>query len=204
MATAIKPAQKPGVEEAEAAPIHRIRITLTSKNVKALEKGEGRGCGGRGVCVCVWGVGMHHAIHASSSLSTSPGTASAVAAACWAAGATVLGVLGEAHAQQNEKCVPLLPLCRAAVCADLIRGAKDKQLKMSIRGFAVNLMPHGSRAGGEVCTCRAAPVLPCLVYPCCNPHAPPPSFPPSLSARQGPRPSPDPVPEDHHPQVPLR
>ncbi len=39
MATAIKPAQKPGVEEAEAAPIHRIRITLTSKNVKALEKG---------------------------------------------------------------------------------------------------------------------------------------------------------------------
>jgi hypothetical protein len=40
MATAIKPAQKPGVEEAEAAPIHRIRITLTSKNVKALEKGE--------------------------------------------------------------------------------------------------------------------------------------------------------------------
>ncbi|KAI7840626.1 hypothetical protein COHA_005648 [Chlorella ohadii] len=38
MATAIKPAQKPGVEEAEAAPIHRIRITLTSKNVKSLEK----------------------------------------------------------------------------------------------------------------------------------------------------------------------
>lgn len=38
MATAIKPAQKPGVEEAEAAPIHRIRITLTSKNVKNLEK----------------------------------------------------------------------------------------------------------------------------------------------------------------------
>lgn len=39
MATAIKPTQKPGVEEAEAAPIHRIRITLTSKNVKNLEKG---------------------------------------------------------------------------------------------------------------------------------------------------------------------
>ncbi|EFN56903.1 hypothetical protein CHLNCDRAFT_22032 [Chlorella variabilis] len=38
MATAIKPTQKPGVEEAEAAPIHRIRITLTSKNVKNLEK----------------------------------------------------------------------------------------------------------------------------------------------------------------------
>lgn len=43
MATAIKPAQKPGVEEAEAAPIHRIRITLTSKNVKNLEKGEWSG-----------------------------------------------------------------------------------------------------------------------------------------------------------------
>ena len=40
MAAAIKPAQKPGVEEAEAAPIHRIRITLTSRNVKNLEKGE--------------------------------------------------------------------------------------------------------------------------------------------------------------------
>lgn len=40
MATAIKPVQKPGVEEAEAAPIHRIRITLTAKNVKSLEKGE--------------------------------------------------------------------------------------------------------------------------------------------------------------------
>eukprot|EP00887_Chlorella_sp_A99_P001052 scaffold14.g1052.t1 len=37
MAAAIKP-QKPGVEEAEAAPIHRIRITLTSRNVKNLEK----------------------------------------------------------------------------------------------------------------------------------------------------------------------
>lgn len=43
MATAIKPAQKPGVEEAEAAPIHRIRITLTSKNVKNLEKGAAPG-----------------------------------------------------------------------------------------------------------------------------------------------------------------
>lgn len=40
MATAIKPAQKPGVEEAEQAPIHRIRITLTSRNVRNLEKGE--------------------------------------------------------------------------------------------------------------------------------------------------------------------
>lgn len=37
-------ATKPGVEkagvEAEAPQVHRIRITLTSKNVKNLEKGE--------------------------------------------------------------------------------------------------------------------------------------------------------------------
>ena len=46
MATAIKPVQKPGVEEAEAAPIHRIRITLTSKNVKSLEKGGWAWLGG--------------------------------------------------------------------------------------------------------------------------------------------------------------
>lgn len=32
-------ASKVGVEEG-AAPIHRIRITLTSRNVKNLEKGE--------------------------------------------------------------------------------------------------------------------------------------------------------------------
>ncbi|WPT15008.1 40S ribosomal protein S20 [Picochlorum sp. SENEW3] len=38
MATAIKPVTKPGVEEAEAPQVHRIRITLTSKNVKNLEK----------------------------------------------------------------------------------------------------------------------------------------------------------------------
>jgi hypothetical protein len=36
---ATKPVAKPGLEE-EVAQIHRIRITLTSKNVKALEKGE--------------------------------------------------------------------------------------------------------------------------------------------------------------------
>ena len=44
MATAMKPAQKPGVEEADAAPIHRIRITLTSKSVRNLEKGERGWC----------------------------------------------------------------------------------------------------------------------------------------------------------------
>lgn len=36
---ATKPVSKPGLEE-EVAQVHRIRITLTSKNVKALEKGE--------------------------------------------------------------------------------------------------------------------------------------------------------------------
>ena len=36
---AVKPAAgKPGLEE-EAAPVHRIRITLTSRNVANLEKG---------------------------------------------------------------------------------------------------------------------------------------------------------------------
>ncbi len=39
MAAVQKPAAgKPGVEE-EAAPVHRIRITLTSRNVSNLEKG---------------------------------------------------------------------------------------------------------------------------------------------------------------------
>jgi ribosomal protein S10 len=38
MATAIKPVEKRGIEEADGAPIHRIRITLTSRNVRSLEK----------------------------------------------------------------------------------------------------------------------------------------------------------------------
>lgn len=38
MATTMKPMAKPGLEEGEAAPIHRIRITLTSRNVRNLEK----------------------------------------------------------------------------------------------------------------------------------------------------------------------
>ena len=37
MASALKEPVKPGVEE--AAPVHRIRITLSSRNVKNLEKG---------------------------------------------------------------------------------------------------------------------------------------------------------------------
>jgi len=35
---ATKPAAKPGLEE-EVQQVHRIRITLTSKDVKSLEKG---------------------------------------------------------------------------------------------------------------------------------------------------------------------
>lgn len=38
---AVKPAGKPGLEE-DAAPIHRIRITLASRNTAALEKGARR------------------------------------------------------------------------------------------------------------------------------------------------------------------
>ena len=37
MASALKEPVKPGVEE--SAPVHRIRITLSSRNVKNLEKG---------------------------------------------------------------------------------------------------------------------------------------------------------------------
>lgn len=36
---ATKPAAKPGMEDGEGAHVHRICITLTSKNVKSLEKG---------------------------------------------------------------------------------------------------------------------------------------------------------------------
>ncbi len=39
---ATKPSMKEGVEEGPA--VHRIRITLTSKNVKNLEKGERATC----------------------------------------------------------------------------------------------------------------------------------------------------------------
>lgn len=39
MQMATKPVDKPGLEAGEAPQEHRIRITLTSKNVKALEKG---------------------------------------------------------------------------------------------------------------------------------------------------------------------
>lgn len=39
---AAKPAEiaKPGFEEQTTAPVHKIRITLTSRNVKNLEKGD--------------------------------------------------------------------------------------------------------------------------------------------------------------------
>lgn len=37
-------AQKDGKAPAEEVPIHRIRITLTSRNVKSLEKGNEQKC----------------------------------------------------------------------------------------------------------------------------------------------------------------
>lgn len=48
MAEVAKPT-KLGVEQAHEVPIHRIRITLTSKNVTNLEKGERPGLGCTGV-----------------------------------------------------------------------------------------------------------------------------------------------------------
>lgn len=39
MATPYKPPQKQGVEESNEVAVHRIRITLTSRNVSSLEKG---------------------------------------------------------------------------------------------------------------------------------------------------------------------
>jgi hypothetical protein len=47
---ATKPVAKPGLEE-EVAQVHRIRITLTSKNVKALEKGEQQAS--NSTCTCL-------------------------------------------------------------------------------------------------------------------------------------------------------
>lgn len=40
MATAVAAPTKVGLEESREVPLHRIRITLTSRNVKNLEKGE--------------------------------------------------------------------------------------------------------------------------------------------------------------------
>ena len=74
----MKPAAgKPGLEE-EGAGVHRIRITLTSRNVRSLEKGERADT----PSVLVW--------------------------------------LQSLCSQQSP----------GAVCADLVRGAKDKQLKI--------------------------------------------------------------------------
>ena len=101
-AAVIKPATKPGVEEADAAPVHRIRITLTSKNVRNLEKGEwawvcGGGGGGRA------------------------GEGAERDGAPWR-----FGGAPPAHTRSPSP----LPARLASVCADLIRGAKEKQLKV--------------------------------------------------------------------------
>ena len=74
---AMKPAAgKPGLEE-EGAGVHRIRITLTARNVRSLEKGE----------------------------AAAPAHNTAASYRC------------------------MLTLA-SAVCSDLVRGAKDKQLKI--------------------------------------------------------------------------
>ncbi len=49
---AVKPVGKPGLEE-DTAPVHRIRITLTSRNVKNLEKGAPP-CPHASVLECLW------------------------------------------------------------------------------------------------------------------------------------------------------
>jgi len=103
---ATKTTDKPGLEAGEGPQEHRIRITLTSRNVKALEKGEsprqalrgaGRGpagAGGRQPARC----GALHGLRCSG------------------------------------RAAPLTPPRRAtsplAVCGDLVKGAKDKQLKV--------------------------------------------------------------------------
>jgi hypothetical protein len=97
---AVKPAGKPGLEE-DAAPIHRIRITLTSRNTAALEKGA------------------HASVHRFGGRYAPPTAVArlALAVRCMASSVVVCaGIDG----------VPS-PL---AVSADLIRGAKDKHLKV--------------------------------------------------------------------------
>jgi small subunit ribosomal protein S20e len=94
MATATKPAAgKPGLEESEVQT-HRIRITLTSRNVKSLEKGELKETG--------WA--RHRRRQSVPALP--PPTAAA-----------------------DLSCLACL-LCPHAVSADLVKGAKDKQLKV--------------------------------------------------------------------------
>ena len=102
---AMKPVGKPGLED-DSSPIHRIRITLTSRNVKNLEKGASARCPAADLApaaLTAW-------------CSRRPG-----------------------RAQQRLPCA-LTPVdaprldarscAGAAVCADLIRGAKEKHLKV--------------------------------------------------------------------------
>jgi ribosomal protein S10 len=100
---ATKPVGKPGLEE-EVAQVHRIRITLTSKNVKALEKGE-----------------QHRSTFAQPCLVWTHGSSSCL----------------RQQMSRVKKCIclPIImclarTLLSAAVSADLVKGAKDKQLKV--------------------------------------------------------------------------
>ena len=47
---ATKPVAKEGIEESQGPVVHRIRITLTSKNVKNLEKGKLQQIRVTGIC----------------------------------------------------------------------------------------------------------------------------------------------------------
>ena len=95
---AMKPAAgKPGLEE-EGAGVHRIRITLTSRNVRSLEKGELLAA-----LPSVSGRGRPQPVHSRAA----------------GARSVALALRGPALTRLRVR----------AVCADLVRGAKDKQLK---------------------------------------------------------------------------
>jgi ribosomal protein S10 len=108
---AMKPVGKPGLED-DSSPIHRIRITLTSRNVKNLEKGASAPVLLR---------------TKSAALRTAQ---AALTAWCFEAAwpsAAVPAVCSDAcHVLRLDA----RTCASAAVCADLIRGAKEKHLKV--------------------------------------------------------------------------
>ncbi len=105
---AMKPVGKPGLED-DSSPIHRIRITLTSRNVKNLEKGASA------------------RRHAAGCTSSADGL---VLVASWPNAAAPV-VCTECALTPVDGLRPDARTCAgAAVCADLIRGAKEKHLKV--------------------------------------------------------------------------
>jgi hypothetical protein len=124
---ATKPA-KAGVE-ADAPQEHRIRITLTSKNVKNLEKGARRvqSCNARWADLA--GARPWRLLRGGvpSNLRPCGPVAAGVAVREWA------GSLAPRCPTPLWGCTPSrAPPCLPppAVCADLIKGAKDKELKV--------------------------------------------------------------------------